>query len=216
MKKRSEQTLLTKEKLSNAFWTLYEQKPYEQITVREISERAGCNRSTFYTYFKDVYDVLEQTEEEIYRLLEEKFERSRHLYSREQAAESVWFIGDFLTKNQKRLLLLLGENGDVKFTHRMMQRIRTQMRFYLRAFIDEDDAEFEYMVEYIINAHVALVLRWLQNGCNIPFEQMTALVFRLTTGGLISALTGDDAALEQAAAFFKMGGEASNPFLSDK
>lgn len=216
MKKRSEQTLLTKEKLINAFWALYEQKPYEQITVREISELAGYNRSTFYTYFKDVYDVLEQTEDEIYWLLEEEFDRSLHIHSREQVAESVRFIGEFLKKNHKRLILLLGENGDVKFTHRIMQRMREQMRLHLREVTNRDDAAFEYMVEYIMNAHVGLTLRWFQNGCDIPFEQMTALIFRLTTGGLIAALTGSDAALEHAAELFKVGGSGDKRGIPDK
>ncbi len=205
MKKRAEQTLLTKEKLTNAFWALYEQKPYEQITVREISELAGYNRSTFYTYFKDVYDVLEQTEADIYRLLEEEFDHGQHMLNRERMLESVRSIGGFLTKNRRRLVLLLGENGDAKFTHRMMQRMREHMRLHLRKATHRDDAAFEYMVEYIVNAHVGLTLRWFQNGCDIPFEEMTALIFRLTTGGLVSALTGSDAALEQASILFKVG-----------
>lgn len=214
MKKRAEQTLLTKEKLIDAFWALYEQKPYEQITVREISELAGYNRSTFYSYFKDVYDVLEQTEEEIYRRMEDEFKRGRYMQSKEQAMESLRLIGVFLAKNQKRLMRLLGEDGDVRFTHRMMQRMRAHMRLDLRPFAKGDDVEFEYMVEYLTNAHVGLTLRWFQNGCDIPFEQMTGLIFRLTTGGLVSALTGSDAAMEQAAELFKSSG-AYDQFYMD-
>lgn len=216
MKKRAEQTLLTKEKLTNAFWTLYEQKPYEQITVREISELAGYNRSTFYTYFKDVYDVLEQTEADIYRLLEEEFDHGQHMLNKERMLESVRAIGGFLTKNRRRLVLLLGENGDAKFTHRMMQRMREHIRLHLRKASYRDDAAFEYMVEYIVNAHVGLTLRWFQNGCDIPFEEMTALIFRLTTGGLVSALTGSDAALEQASILFKMGEANDKPGNANK
>ena len=37
----------------------------EKITVREITERAGYNRATFYLYFRDVYDLFEQLEDEI-------------------------------------------------------------------------------------------------------------------------------------------------------
>lgn len=216
MKKRAEQTLLTKEKLTNAFWALYEKKPYEQITVREISELAGYNRSTFYTYFKDVYDVLEQTEEEICRLLEEEFDRGQHMLNREQMLESIRSIGEFLTKNRKRLVLLLGENGDAKFTHRMMQRMREHARLHLRKVTLRDDATFEYMVEYILNAHMGLTLRWFQNDCDVPFEEMTSLIFRLTTGGLVSALTGNDDALEQAAILFKVGRQSTEyPLISD-
>ena len=33
--------------------------------MREITERAGYNRATFYLYFRDVYDLFEQLEEDI-------------------------------------------------------------------------------------------------------------------------------------------------------
>lgn len=203
MKKRAEQTIQTKEKLTNAFWQLYEKNPYDQITVREITELAGFNRSTFYTYFKDVYDVLEQTEDEIYRLLEEEFDRSRFC-NRKQIASSIQFIGAFLEKNHKRLALLLGENGDVKFAHRILQQMRELMRERLSAVTSREDAAFEYVVEYLMNAHVGLTMRWFQNGCDLPFEQMAELIYRLTTGGLVSVLTGSDAVLENYSLLFSI------------
>lgn len=35
-------------KIMQAFWTLYQQKNLQQISVREIIEQVPCNRSTFY------------------------------------------------------------------------------------------------------------------------------------------------------------------------
>ena len=40
-------------------------RPMAKITVREICELAGINRSTFYAHYKDVYDLFEQVEERI-------------------------------------------------------------------------------------------------------------------------------------------------------
>ena len=55
----------TRANLTQAFWSLYLERPIEKITVREITERAGYNRATFYLYFRDVYDLFEQLEEDI-------------------------------------------------------------------------------------------------------------------------------------------------------
>ncbi|HWP50994.1 MAG TPA: TetR/AcrR family transcriptional regulator C-terminal domain-containing protein [Clostridia bacterium] len=211
MKNRVLQSLHTKEKLTNAFWMLYEKKPYDQITVREITELAGCNRSTFYTYFKDVYDVLERTEDEIYKLLQDEFDRSRYICSQEEITESIRFIGEFLKKNHKRLVLLLGENGDVKFAHRILQQIRERMRSRLSEALNMDDTTFEYVVEYIMNAHVGLTMRWFQNGCDISFEKMAELIYRLTTGGLISLLNNNDEALKHLGLLFKNEGKDATP-----
>ncbi|MEG0303245.1 TetR/AcrR family transcriptional regulator [Gordonibacter sp.] len=48
------------ERLEKAFWSLVETLPLERITVGALAERAGCNRSTFYYYYRDVYDLLDR------------------------------------------------------------------------------------------------------------------------------------------------------------
>ena len=65
MNKRPELTEQTKRNLRTAFWSLYAQKPLEKISVREITALAGYNRGTFYLYYQDVYDLLNQIEDEL-------------------------------------------------------------------------------------------------------------------------------------------------------
>ena len=62
MKNNPEVMTKTKQDLIDAFWALYCQKRIDKITVKEITQKAGYNRSTFYEYFIDIYDVLEQIE----------------------------------------------------------------------------------------------------------------------------------------------------------
>ncbi len=54
----------TKKNIRDAFLELRAQKPLERITVKELSERAMINKATFYTHYKDVYDLQEQLEDE--------------------------------------------------------------------------------------------------------------------------------------------------------
>ncbi|HZR44907.1 MAG TPA: TetR/AcrR family transcriptional regulator [Ktedonobacteraceae bacterium] len=47
------------------------EKGFAALTVRDITERAMVNRSTFYRHYLDKYDLLEQHLNEIYETLEE-------------------------------------------------------------------------------------------------------------------------------------------------
>ena len=47
------------------------EKGFAALTVRDITERAMVNRSTFYRHYLDKYDLLEQHLNEIYAVLEE-------------------------------------------------------------------------------------------------------------------------------------------------
>ena len=55
MKKQPQVTEQTRANLREAFWNLYAERPIERISVREITDRAGYNRATFYLYYHDVY-----------------------------------------------------------------------------------------------------------------------------------------------------------------
>ena len=43
----------------------FDGKEFEKITITEIAQRADINRGTFYKYYKDTADLLEEIEKEI-------------------------------------------------------------------------------------------------------------------------------------------------------
>ena len=48
-------------KMDEAFMEILEKKDFEYISVKEICERAGVNRSTFYLHYETVNDLLEES-----------------------------------------------------------------------------------------------------------------------------------------------------------
>ena len=55
----------TEKGIRNAFIELRSRKPLEKITIKELCEHAYINKSTFYSYYKDIYDLSERMEEEV-------------------------------------------------------------------------------------------------------------------------------------------------------
>ena len=51
----------TKKAISDAFWRLLEEKPYNKITVQNIVECCQINRNTFYYHFQDIPALTEHT-----------------------------------------------------------------------------------------------------------------------------------------------------------
>ena len=48
------------EAMETAFISLLRKKPLEKISVTELCQKAGVNRSTFYAHYLDVYDLMDQ------------------------------------------------------------------------------------------------------------------------------------------------------------
>lgn len=65
MDKRVEKTIRS---IRNALLELLRDKEFDRITVKEICERAEISRITFYNYFKDKYDLMN----DMFQLLETK------------------------------------------------------------------------------------------------------------------------------------------------
>lgn len=55
----------TRRSIYNAFICIRSRKPLEKLTVKELCEEAQINKSTFYVYYKDVYDLSDKIENEI-------------------------------------------------------------------------------------------------------------------------------------------------------
>ncbi|MGN1343417.1 MAG: TetR/AcrR family transcriptional regulator [Traorella sp.] len=55
----------TKKRIAQAFWQLYETQDIKKITIQDITDACHLYRTTFYNYFLDIYDILEQIQTNI-------------------------------------------------------------------------------------------------------------------------------------------------------
>ena len=74
MKKQPEVTARTKQAFIEAFCELYSQKPIEKISVQEVANRAGYNRSSFYQHFCDIYELLDCLENDVLVSISQKLD----------------------------------------------------------------------------------------------------------------------------------------------
>ena len=61
MNKSESKYFATAARMDEAFLELIEKKDFAYITVKEICEKAGVNRSTFYLHYETVGDLLEES-----------------------------------------------------------------------------------------------------------------------------------------------------------
>lgn len=48
---------ITQMLIRKAFTELLAEKPLQSISIKELCDHAGIHRSTFYTHYKDIYDL---------------------------------------------------------------------------------------------------------------------------------------------------------------
>lgn len=60
MRESDPRVLRTKEHIKQCFFELLEEKPADQITVKELCQKARCSRNTFYVHFQYRDNLFEQ------------------------------------------------------------------------------------------------------------------------------------------------------------
>lgn len=174
-------TSLTRQNLLDAFWEIYAVKRIEKITVKEITSRAGYNRSTFYEYFTDVYHLLDELEGELIPTIHELPAFSTDSGIIGIPLESFMELYD---KNSKYYSVLLGPKGDPAFSSKLKTQIKSSLLSYFQT-ISNNTCELDYTLEYILSAMVGVMSYWFSNEQDISKEQLIALIKHLSESGIM-------------------------------
>ena len=113
-KKNPELTGQTIRNIKEAFWKLYEEKPIEKISVKQITDLAGYNRATFYLYFSSVRDVRDQIEDDLLAQRDAMLATSLHDGKLDITPELMQMPMTLFRYGK----VLLGPHGDPKFVER--------------------------------------------------------------------------------------------------
>ena len=185
MNKRTAITTQTRQNIIDAFWALYCEKRIEKITVKEIASKAGYNRGTFYEYFTDVYDVLEQIENSLIPSLEE-------LPPFSTPTGTIGMPLDMFLKlyeeNSKYYSVLLGDKGDPAFASKLKNSIKPTI---MQVFADKPDAdqeELDYILEYTLSAMIGVMSYWFKQADTLTSDRLLELIYRLMEYGVMKQL----------------------------
>ena len=88
---------------------LLNEKDISKITVTELCELADINRATFYKYYRDIYDLLENIESNLYNEIKKAIEKVNET---ETIKPFVTSIINTISDNKKACKVLLGRFGN--------------------------------------------------------------------------------------------------------
>lgn len=183
MAKHAERTAQTKQKLMDAFWKLYCENKIEKISVKAITDEAGFYRSTFYEYFSDLYEVLEEIECE---LLDEHYAAMKKIFSSNSLMEAQKNGAAFFLQRADYLAVLLGPNGDQKFYLTVKERLAMFIKEFLKP--DSNDIDLEITIELFSGALISLINYWYQHQDTVSPEQIFAAGAKFMENGAISLM----------------------------
>jgi AcrR family transcriptional regulator len=190
-KKQDLRVTKTLEAIRNALIQLMEEKGFEAVTIKDITEKARINRSTFYAHYQDKYHCLSSHESEFMAGITDI--AKRHAAIRNTFGDSLPIAIDifqYFYRNRDFLRVLLSPKGDPAFQSRLKQTMWEQL--YERTAASPARAKRmpispEYVASYVSGAHLSVIQYWLDNGCKESPEVMARTLSLLTVKGPVLA-----------------------------
>lgn len=202
----------TQEAIRNTLLNLIEEKGFDSVTVHGLCQRARVNRSTFYSHYRDKYDLLEKiTKEAIGEIL--------HVVNPETivdgggkidlSAYRSMVLSLLITIQRDRLIYktLLGVNGNYSFLKELKavveEKIFREWRSLHPDAVTYPISENLYL-EIIVSIYVGTILWWIDRDFAPSPEQVAEQLVRYIVFG--TSLVAD----------FKPPSRSEFPFLYDK
>lgn len=115
----------TKNAIRNTFAELIkENQELSKVTVSELVKRADINRGTFYNHYDSIYDVAEEFESEIIKVL---FENSQTLTSLNDFFDYLDNVINYLKENEDTYRLLLSSKDPLIFLEKLNRSISNKL-----------------------------------------------------------------------------------------
>lgn len=179
MKKQPEVTERTKAILMDSFWQLYRKNDIRKISIKDITEKAGYNRSTFYQYFIDIYDLLNQLEDSLIQYITDNVKANL------VSANENDFIKQFSQLYDLKgeyISVLLSKNGDPMFA----EKLKSALSFIIidKFEIKRDKIHSNLMFEFAISGILSAITKWYNLGKPIPSEELVVMLRSMLFNGV--------------------------------
>ena len=187
LKKEDRRVRRTKKLLTQALTELLQKKQINEITVKELTDLADMNRGTFYMYYKDIFDMLEKIEDELFQKLDVIAQSHEHGDPTQQVKPILLDLFRFIEENQEMFRVLLSPNGDMNFLHRLYEAIRERsLEIWKDQMGSLGEKEFDYRYSFVIFGCAGMIRAWVNRSCQETDMQMAELADRMIRRGILT------------------------------
>lgn len=159
-------------KMNKALIELLKEKEFDKISILEICQKAGVNRSTFYSHYSNTYDLLEEVYQTFLKDLSQYFRNDVNSLEELRPKEDVFVHSEYLVP----YLEFIKDNKS--FFKAYMSNLRNFKRDEFYSFIIDkviipicrkngitDRTVVDYISKFYLQGIAAIIKEWVNNDC---------------------------------------------------
>ncbi len=173
--------------MNEALIKLLDKKDYEYISVKELCNKAGVNRSTFYLHYDSMDELLEETVENINKRFYDSFGvKAKNFKLIADSKDLVLINKDYLEpylnfiKNNKIIFKLSYDKPDVLKSNINFGNIYSKICVPILEHFNVPQKERKYLVYYYMEGIMSVIKIWLDNDCFDSIDYIMDLILKYT------------------------------------
>jgi len=171
--------------MDEALLFLLEKKDFEFISVKEICDKAGVNRSTFYLHYENMDDLLKETMTLINKRFHESFD-NKIINIDVLNKDDLFFVKDEylipylnLIKKHKKVFKLIHDkpylfNNNLEKDYLYNSLFKEILDIYG---VKEEDKE--YVFAFYTQGALAIIMKWVEKDCVDEIEKISKLIIEV-------------------------------------
>ncbi len=168
------QNRITKECIFTALLILMEKKNFKEISITEITKKAGVSRMAFYRNYNSMEDIIKSYLDELFE------DYSSHLLNHEKPYdyESIRLFFSYFRKHEKLITNLANSNltslildSAIVFLHSFSKNIVCEKEY--------SPEKEKYNIEFLAGGFYKVLMEWAKSGLKESDEEMAEIVYEL-------------------------------------
>lgn len=167
-----------------ALLSLLEKKEFEYITVKELCEKAGVNRSTFYLHYENMNDLLSESVDYLIREMENKFDSEfdkkqiEHCPLEELLLITPQYLIPYLefVKENKRIFTAIAMQPAAFRTSITFHKMYDEIFDPILTRFNIPPEEKKYKITFYLNGMYAVIQEWIKGGCKESTNDIAELL----------------------------------------
>ena len=173
-RKEDRRVTMTKRMLKDAFIEMLKETDIYHISVRELCQRADVNRTTFYKYYANQFDLLDDMEKDLLNMIEKTIKEDK-----EKNGGTIEKLLSFFEREREFIRLLINSNVDTEFPKKLFSLTIVEDSIETMT-TDVPKTEAEYINRFVLFGLFEMLRCWInKEERESPKEMAKILLERL-------------------------------------
>lgn len=156
-----------------------------EITVKDLTEAADINRSTFYTHYKDIYDLVNSMEAELLAEFDEliscSMDDAEDVHS--QILPVLKELYGRLYEHKALVSAFLGPHGDASFIYSLQDLLSSKITGWWKN--DSYDASLSsFYSAFCFSGCIGIIKEWIKTGYKKKPDEMADITAKFLLNGI--------------------------------